>query len=232
MLRYASQDSLLLSELRGTDTQQKSYNLCYPRVVAPTTETEIMDALQSHWTGEVSLANPANIAAHTLLHAISRANGDNETAIGFLASALQTSERLISIRRARGGRQDLDSSDAWVIWAAYCEAVFSGHRIAWQRKPPAVPIPEPGRDRDHKIWTPPFHSGPSRAGLESSILRARCSLAVLVAEVAAHSETFRDEVDVATAVFDLQQGLSEWHADLPFPLQILHNATPQHLLLL
>ena len=214
------------------DQQQKSYNLRHPRIVASSTEHEIMAALQNVWTDNVGVANAANIAAHALLHAIMAVNGNDESAVGFLSSALQMAGRLAPSKDPRPGKQDLHCPEAWAIWSAYCGAVFDDHQIVETRTPPTIAMPEPSRDRDHKAWTPPSHNGPWRASLSPSILWARCSLAKVAAGIAARRDDRVRGPDGVAAVLDLRQQLIEWHEDLPFALHNLHNATSQHLLLL
>lgn len=197
----------------------------------PSTELEIMNALQDLWTDAVNSANAANIAAHTLLHALTAVNGDDEPGAGFLTSAMQMAEHL-DHGYHRHGQYALHSSESWAIWAAYCEAMLSNGKESWIGGPPRTSIPDLGRDRDHKLWSPPFQNGPSRASLGLSIFRNRCSLATVASGIAAYRLDEEEGSINVTAVLEIQERLTKWHTNLPFPLQNLHNATPQHLLLL
>lgn len=210
----------------------KSYNLSDPRINTQSIERELMSALQILWTEQKGLATAATITAHALLHGIMTTNGEDEPAIGFLESALQAAERLSNVQQSSYGMVSLQYPEAWAVWATYCEAVFSGHQRASVMKPPRLPIPGSDHKRDHRPWSTTDPNGPSRVGLSASIFRARCQIAVIIANIAATREMAADGLLPVGKRREMQQRLTVWHDELPFVLKNLHNATPQHLLLL
>ena len=191
-----------------------------------------MKNLQELWANNPDSSGSTNVAANALWHLNMMAAGDEQPALEFISSAAQLAQRLSLSDDEHHGRPNAYATNAWVIWAAYCEAVFNGHSPAWGKSPPAIPIPDSNPTRDQKPWTPPSRRGPSRATLGVCIFRARCSLAVLTAQVMSMTQSISQGHLDPSDGFQLEQRLKDWHGSLPFALHIQHDATPQHLLLL